>query len=565
MNRKLFIYAIVAAHLMLAVFLLQMPVNAAPPMQLIRDLRPPTPQAEPLPQPLTVQVSQTLPVTLTLGPASDITTTTLTQTIPLTLVLDFNFVVSQTLTSTVAASVTLRLADGITFTLPISLSLGTVPSTTLVVTPLSLPITSTLTATLGLTATQEITDTAGITPGGSLTETLTPTQTGTLTPTEELTVTAPTTPTGATLPPAGGIASTVNVTANLRAGPGVAFEQVGQLGPGQPTVVTGVSADGTWYLLDNGAWIAVALLDNPPANPPVAGDPLIVAVQATATARAAAPAPTEAPATPTAPILLPTATPTPGTAAPDEPITEIVAPGLPPTITVDANLRSGPGLEFPIIGGTITGQALNIVARNEAGDWFLLDNGGWVASFLVANPPAIADVPLFDPNQPPAVTEPITPTTPITATEAVTTTAPTTSTTEATPALGVADRLYLVDVDELLARYESSLAEIDGLLARASQNQTLLQDAQWVQSMTTSIALVRATNTRVQALTPTSLLQPVQDALAQAASGYDTAATLLAQGVADQDTTQFDEAFIELARGNARLDSAIDLIAALTQ
>jgi uncharacterized protein YraI len=559
MNRKLFIYAIFIAHLTLAIFLLQMPASAAPSAQLIRDRRPPSPLAEPLLQPLTVQISQTVPVTLTLGATSAVTTTTLTQTVPLTLVLNLNFVATQTLTSTVTASVTLSLADGMTVTVPVSLSLGTIPSTTLVITPLQVPLSDTITATLGITSPQEITSTTGITTSEAATETSILTQTSSIVPTSDLTITAPVTPTSATEPAIGSIASTTNVTANLRAGPGVAFEQVGQLGPGQPAVVTGVSADGTWYLLDTGAWIAVALLDNPPANPPVAGDPLIVAVQATATARAQT-----VPATPAAPILLPTATPTPPPAEPAEPPAEVAPPGLPPTVTVDANLRSGPGLEFPIIGGTITGQELTIVARNEAGDWFLLDNGGWIASFLIANPPAITDVPLFDPNQPPPVTEPITPTTPITTTETVTTTDSAAPTPAAPAPLGVADRLYLVDVDELLERYDNSLTEIDDLLVQASQNQPLLQDAQWVQSMTTAIALLRATNTRVQGLAPTTLLQPVQDRLAQAATSYEAAATLLSQGMEEQDTTLFDEAFIELARGNARLDSANDLITALT-
>ena len=90
--------------------------------------------------------------------------------------------------------------------------------------------------------------------------------------------------------------------------------------------------------------------------------------------------------TPTTP-LTPTAAATPVPAA-----TTTVSP----TTTTDANLRAGPGTEFPIIGGTINGQALNIVGRNADGTWFRLDNTGWVFGELVANPPALGTVPVVN-------------------------------------------------------------------------------------------------------------------------------------------------------------------------
>jgi len=67
----------------------------------------------------------------------------------------------------------------------------------------------------------------------------------------------------------------------------------------------------------------------------------------------------------------------------------------PPRITANANLRSGPGTNYSITGGTVTGQVITIVARNEDASWFQLANGGWVAAFLVANAPKVDDVPLF--------------------------------------------------------------------------------------------------------------------------------------------------------------------------
>lgn len=49
----------------------------------------------------------------------------------------------------------------------------------------------------------------------------------------------------------------------------------------------------------------------------------------------------------------------------------------------DANLRSGPGTEYPVAGSSPAGQPLLIVAQNMAGDWLKLDSGLWIARFLV--------------------------------------------------------------------------------------------------------------------------------------------------------------------------------------
>lgn len=537
MNRRfLILFGMIALPLFVAIVALQMRVDAAPTAQLIRDTRSTPGEPEPLDPPLAVVLRQQVPLTLALGlSAVETATTELSATVPVTLSFDFNFVVTQTLTSTVASSITLTFSNGLTLTVPVSLSLGAVPSATLVVTSLE-PLTD-----VAATPTPTMTPTETDTPTPEE-PTPTPTATETLTPTVVVTETEPP---SAVIPP---LTSTVIITSNLRAGPSVEFAVVGQAAPGQSVTVAGVSADGAWYLLTNGAWIAVALVENAPANPPIADEPLIASVQATATALASTVVTETVAATPEAPTVIPLPTPTP-----------VPAP-VPPTVTVDANLRSGPGTTFPIIGGTVTGQAINIVARNEAGDWFLLDNGGWVASFLVANPPNIVDVPVFDPNAPPPAA-PVTAPAPVT--ETVPVTAPATVTTTAPIVLGVRDNLYLVDATEVVARYNRALDEIDRLITQAGQNEALLQDPQWMQSMTTVIALLRAADARVRTLQPTTQLQGIHDDLTAAADAFDAAATLLAQGVDQGEPARFDEAFVEITQGTARLVSASDRIEAL--
>jgi hypothetical protein len=66
-----------------------------------------------------------------------------------------------------------------------------------------------------------------------------------------------------------------------------------------------------------------------------------------------------------------------------------------------ANLRGGPGTNYPIVGGVKAGAALSIMARNAKGDWYQLANGAWIAAFLIPTPSATKPPPI--PTAPPAV------------------------------------------------------------------------------------------------------------------------------------------------------------------
>jgi len=52
-------------------------------------------------------------------------------------------------------------------------------------------------------------------------------------------------------------------------------------------------------------------------------------------------------------------------------------------VSTNANLRSGPGTTYSIAGSAKAGTTLKIVGCNTACDWFQLDNGKWIAAFLV--------------------------------------------------------------------------------------------------------------------------------------------------------------------------------------
>jgi len=49
----------------------------------------------------------------------------------------------------------------------------------------------------------------------------------------------------------------------------------------------------------------------------------------------------------------------------------------------NANLRAGPGTQYAILGRAPAGSTVRVAATNDAGDWYHLANGNWIAGFLV--------------------------------------------------------------------------------------------------------------------------------------------------------------------------------------
>ena len=96
-----------------------------------------------------------------------------------------------------------------------------------------------------------------------------------------------------------------NVQANLRGGPGVAYELVGFLEEGTEITPVSRSADRLWLKLEDEIWIFAYLVADAPSNLPLETN---IPVPPLPPATATSPAPTKVPATPTP---TPTATPVP--------------------------------------------------------------------------------------------------------------------------------------------------------------------------------------------------------------------------------------------------------------
>lgn len=103
--------------------------------------------------------------------------------------------------------------------------------------------------------------------------------------------------------------------------------------------------------------------------------------------------PTATPEPPTATPEPPTATPEPPTATPTpEPPTPTptATPEPKPEVVVSnprVNVRSGPGVSFPVLGQVLQGQRLEIIGRDEDGQWWQIccfqGQPGWLADEVV--------------------------------------------------------------------------------------------------------------------------------------------------------------------------------------
>jgi len=71
------------------------------------------------------------------------------------------------------------------------------------------------------------------------------------------------------------------------------------------------------------------------------------------------------------------------------------------TAKSNCNIRSGPSTDTPIVGSLRANQEIQVVARNDKGDWYQLADEGWVFAQLVDGS---ADLPLAAPSPTPAPT-----------------------------------------------------------------------------------------------------------------------------------------------------------------
>ena len=189
----------------------------------------------------------------------------------------------------------------------------------------------------------------------------------------------------------------------ILAGGGILFAAPGgaaraNLQAGATLTLTGRSADSVWfaaYLADGTAgWVSAAQVRvfGDAAELEVVQESLGPAIVATLIAQASLPQ---------KPIVLTAGTPTPAV-SPAVPLAPRPSP-LVPAVTViveGANLRAGPGTDYPVVGGLNRDATAALLGRNETGDWLQLqlpDRPAWIFAPLVETTVPIADLPAVEP------------------------------------------------------------------------------------------------------------------------------------------------------------------------
>jgi len=137
------------------------------------------------------------------------------------------------------------------------------------------------------------------------------------------------------------ITGTAQQNTRIRSGPSTTYAQVGSLKAGTTVQLITCNITCDWYQLADGQWVAGFLVQlntqNRPNGSNLANTPL------------------------------PTARP-------------ILYQAI---VTQDANLRSGPGVSFSILGVVLGGRMVNVSGQSIDARWLQLDNGVWIAASLI--------------------------------------------------------------------------------------------------------------------------------------------------------------------------------------
>ena len=154
--------------------------------------------------------------------------------------------------------------------------------------------------------------------------------------------------------------------AKLYSAPSEDADLIGLVATGGTVTVNGKDPTGRWYRLEEDVWIGGdELVDAPQDQVPV----VVAETQQPTPESGEQPTQTETPA----------ATPTVQLAA------------VQAVVRLDANLRSGPGIEFERVDGVFAGDELSVVGQSADGEWYLLDRDAWLFTALVVE---AVDVPV---------------------------------------------------------------------------------------------------------------------------------------------------------------------------
>ena len=204
-----------------------------------------------------------------------------------------------------------------------------------------------------------------------------------------------------------------------------------------------------------------------------------------------------------------TATTTPTATATTTP-TEEAGDATSYTANRQSNVRSGPGTDFEIVRTIEQGDEVMVVGQNEDGTWLELDDGNWMAAFLI------------DPTEAGTDTD-----------ASVTGTAPVT-TTVAPGAVGnqAALAVYLLENEAINTYMSNSLATLEELLQDPQP-----ASAQWRLQVAAQVAVISGASEELLALAPVSGYEELYDQVVAMATACSEATDEVNLGITNVSPT----------------------------
>ncbi len=205
----------------------------------------------------------------------------------------------------------------------------------------------------------------------------------------------------------------------------------------------------------------------------------------------------------------------------------------------NANLRSGPGTTYAVAGNVKAGATVTIVGSNAAGDWYQLEDGKWIAAFLVKN--VSDDVPTVD------ASATVTPTV-----------ASGTSGDEAT-----IEAAYVKAIGPILNEYVAALNTFVEEMGALEEDTSLLFDGRWKVSVAGVLLSWDTLADEARALRPPARLTDVHNQILIAATHYETASGLMTKGIDELDEVLLQQAGSEMSLGTKAMELAGNMMNSL--
>lgn len=214
----------------------------------------------------------------------------------------------------------------------------------------------------------------------------------------------------------------------------------------------------------------------------------------------------------------------------------VVALGQSPSTGVvkkNANLRAGPGTTYAIAGTATAGQAVTVIGKSAAGDWYELKDGQWIAAFLVtvdaAGTPAGTSV----------VTSP-------------TATAVVLADLQKDPVFNA----YADGAKPIFALYTDASNIIIDHFTQAGADTSLMFTKDWRDGVEVGLLEFKKVSEDIRKLTPPAYLVAAHGDLLKMADRLDSAVALLGKGLDNFNADQIKQGAAEFDAATALLNSS---------